>query len=882
MPLPSVDEFIGPNVTQQGFKDAQKNMLEYISDELPTKTDLETEVSAVELKIQPKADKTYVDTALASFQNGAIKTYPTLAAANADIANIALNTKISVLSVEGGGDYYKASASATSLTKSPYDPLSLAKTDASTKAEAAEVNAKTAISNRIDFVFGIAENNQFIKEMYITGWDGSTDLYLRIFNGNDSGKVTFTIFNASGAMVAYTYQKAQNLQIYPIETAGEAAGSGLGGYVVIDWNLYTTAINSSTNTFKINKRARNLVNCPFIKEYLDKISTDAAIASNTAAIAVNSNDIVAIKKNGIFQKTLDSTATHAQKDLINNLVPNIKLIKGYATGFSYHISQIALITGGIRVQLQYYDPANPSATNTWASYNIDILQGSNLVESYEVKYQKYIWLVTIDWNYISQLTANIAGSRATTLLNTQRLFDKDEIYLARSQAGFYKIGNSIKDGQSKNAALFSDFTFSANVDENYAYTLEKVSNGTRIVYSNTNAGVNRRFRFAKAPTYHRLPETYFVFIDFTVNAYTGTRSTLTAGFSKAGKAVTTETFLDNIRAGKRYSEVRKITGDVTGEYAMDATMYFDFWSSNDSAAGVQLDITIHDFRVLYNYAQDSVFLNKTRKEVEALVNALGYFESEVSIPLVVDTALVHQDINTKLDMQSLGDSTSAMVMWQERLAQIKGWNFDRSLALTGKNGGYAVALGGSWLEPVIANTNSPQGAGHNQYIRSQSIKDYGIDVLFILSSYNGVQAGKNWSAINSALSTSQNAPADHGINDAPYTGGEVNLLTNPTAVYPSFGASYYGMLERLMTENPTTRIVLLTLYLFKQANKAEVRLKNAVIRKAAETYNLQLIDLEKISGINDITSLTLCFDNGGVHINQQGGDRLAQVISGLI
>ncbi|WP_151867608.1 hypothetical protein [Acinetobacter soli] len=128
MPLPSVDEFIGPDVTQQGFKNAQKNMLEYISDELPTKTDLETEVGAVELKIQPKADKTYVDTALSSFQNGAIKTYPTLSAANADIANIALNTKVGVLSADDGGDYYKASASATSLTKSAYDPLAQSKT----------------------------------------------------------------------------------------------------------------------------------------------------------------------------------------------------------------------------------------------------------------------------------------------------------------------------------------------------------------------------------------------------------------------------------------------------------------------------------------------------------------------------------------------------------------------------------------------------------------------------------------------------------------------------------------------------------------------------------------------------------------------------------
>ena len=51
------------------------------------------------------------------------RAYPTLALANADIANIALDTKVSVLSETEGGDYYKATAGATSLTKSSYDPL---------------------------------------------------------------------------------------------------------------------------------------------------------------------------------------------------------------------------------------------------------------------------------------------------------------------------------------------------------------------------------------------------------------------------------------------------------------------------------------------------------------------------------------------------------------------------------------------------------------------------------------------------------------------------------------------------------------------------------------------------------------------------------------
>lgn len=87
-----------------------------------------------------KANQSYVDTALAGFQNGAIKTYPTLAAANADIANIAINTKVSVLSATDGGDYYKANASATSLTKSPWDAIAQAK---------AYTNNINSITNRL-------------------------------------------------------------------------------------------------------------------------------------------------------------------------------------------------------------------------------------------------------------------------------------------------------------------------------------------------------------------------------------------------------------------------------------------------------------------------------------------------------------------------------------------------------------------------------------------------------------------------------------------------------------------------------------------------------------------------------------------------------------
>lgn len=59
---------------------------------------------------------------------GYFKRYTSLAAANADIANIPVNGVVKVTNAVDGGDYERATAGATSLTKSAYDPLTQAKT----------------------------------------------------------------------------------------------------------------------------------------------------------------------------------------------------------------------------------------------------------------------------------------------------------------------------------------------------------------------------------------------------------------------------------------------------------------------------------------------------------------------------------------------------------------------------------------------------------------------------------------------------------------------------------------------------------------------------------------------------------------------------------
>ncbi|MEK5752398.1 hypothetical protein V3519_10305 [Acinetobacter variabilis] len=100
MPLPNILEFIATNITQRKFQQAMEKLLNF-TDEL---------------------DKRQAATA-----NGYYKSYATLMAANDDIANIPLSVSVRVLSAENGGEYYKATSDASTLTKSPYDPLTQAK-----------------------------------------------------------------------------------------------------------------------------------------------------------------------------------------------------------------------------------------------------------------------------------------------------------------------------------------------------------------------------------------------------------------------------------------------------------------------------------------------------------------------------------------------------------------------------------------------------------------------------------------------------------------------------------------------------------------------------------------------------------------------------------
>lgn len=88
-----------------------------------TELSLKADTTYVDNQLTLKADTTYVDAAVGAISTDASKQYATLALANADIANINLNQNVFVSEDVNGGYWYKATAEATTLTKSPFDPV---------------------------------------------------------------------------------------------------------------------------------------------------------------------------------------------------------------------------------------------------------------------------------------------------------------------------------------------------------------------------------------------------------------------------------------------------------------------------------------------------------------------------------------------------------------------------------------------------------------------------------------------------------------------------------------------------------------------------------------------------------------------------------------
>lgn len=119
--------------------------------------------------------------------------YNTMAEANADIANIALNQNVNVVD---SGLYYKATAGATSLTKSVYDPLTQSKiyTDSEIAKRAYEENNSQFIGGFTDANNNVAVGIKLDGSVSIPKLELSADakkVYHTLSIGNDDSILHF-------------------------------------------------------------------------------------------------------------------------------------------------------------------------------------------------------------------------------------------------------------------------------------------------------------------------------------------------------------------------------------------------------------------------------------------------------------------------------------------------------------------------------------------------------------------------------------------------------------------------------------------------------------------------------------------------------------------
>lgn len=200
---------------------------------------------------------------------GYFKRYTSLAAANADIANIPVNGVVKVTDAVDGGDYERATAEATTLTKSPYDPLTQAKaqTEEYVADEAVKLFAKsidlgytnnmpvrryTAASTFNDYTAGTYQTLETGKVQISVPASGSNAIK-HYFTTNIAGQkfeaeFKVTTSNFGGDAIGVGFRTGENFEVVSYSNSGNLIRlnnytntilqSGLGSYGVGDTVLF--------------------------------------------------------------------------------------------------------------------------------------------------------------------------------------------------------------------------------------------------------------------------------------------------------------------------------------------------------------------------------------------------------------------------------------------------------------------------------------------------------------------------------------------------------------------------------------------------------------------------------------------------------------------
>lgn len=526
-----------------------------------------------------------------------------------------------------------------------------------------------------------------------------------------------------------------------------------------------------------------------------------------------------------------------------------------------------------------------NAKNEWVLYNtyIPVEQG---IRTYTLRYLYYTIKIVLNWDFVPSerivnnnegLTAN--GKYVTNYKIEQSSLSKAEYEDIISQSIvvenlFYK-GFDVKDESIVNT-ISDKGQFQITYDD-----------GLRIIAQGYNGTYEARTNNLPQNTNKYLVHGHKYALFYDVEFFDNIMLHPSDGFYLTmNKYEQICNFY--IASEKTYVESHRIQGvafsQVTSDSSTEVYSYrIQFFKHNNTKSTEKIfDAKFHGLMLIDVTA--SGLEHKSERELRALFKSTGIFEKLTIANQTSNT--MFNSLYQGMNLRSLGDSLPETYAFQPYIAQCFGMKYDINAESVTEDivwNGETVkrwrsAWGATCVAPLVTSTNERKSHGASVYMRAKSLKYNAPDVLLILAGYNDVHAGEPYVDGGTAVQ-----PEDYGLNDEPYLGGEIDLLSNPQLTdVPSFGACYRGMIENILQDIPYCRIVLCGI----PRGSAEAgrygkdsdwnSKKNAVIERIAKEYGFPYVNLADVYGVNKYNYIWLTQDK--LHFNEFGGRRVAMEI----
>lgn len=302
---------------------------------------------------------------------GYFKRYTTLATANADIANIPVNSVVKVTDAVAGGEYEKPTAGATTLTKSAYDPLTQAKSYTNAELQNKVLNFFSPLFDLND-IFNLLDINENSALRVAQNGDlfiyGRSDAVQKIIR--DLEKKISPLFSVDGLSDLYTLLDKNDIPVVRIDQRGEIFIVGFAESLqkILAKVQDTKNADEPKAVTVFNKKVI------YVREYLDMFTQLLASQLSTAAIphfsskqqfSLNPAWVNSIKMNLSTQRIVVAGHDPAFRDDIGFVHPQIWSFDKKAAGYKFWLGLNPYTNNNEDIELPFIYGSNDPELKKW-------------------------------------------------------------------------------------------------------------------------------------------------------------------------------------------------------------------------------------------------------------------------------------------------------------------------------------------------------------------------------------------------------------------------------------------------------------------------------------------------------------------------------------